>query len=182
VFDGKKTYTNNQDLRVHQYKNVSGDNVLTLSLSQPLPAGSTFTYYYENNDADEANVSAFVQPLKTYLLANNYSISNFDMNNDGKLTDADFDVNGDGLITTSFGIDNSPLGMTIKLYLGDPGYPAGTGSGTLVQTEFSPIQLIKATVYEHSVMAVTNFDHIVFESNPDGSGKDPRLIEVELNC
>jgi hypothetical protein len=180
MFDGNKNYTGDQNLRLHQSK-VEGDNVLMLKLSRPLPAGSVFTYYFENDDLDGDAPSDFVGNLQTYLTAKNYSISTFDTNKDGILNNADFDKNGDNKITSLSGVDYSPLGVTIQLYWGNPGYPAGKGNGTLVQTEFSPVQLIKAAVYSHTITATTSFDHIVFESNPDGSGQDPRLVEIELN-
>ena len=180
VFDGYKNYTGESNLRIHQ-SDKDGDNVMIIKLSRPLPVGSTLTYYFENDDCNGATVSSFVDNLKTYLSSRNYSISSFDTNNDGVLNNTDFDKNGDGKVTIASGVDYSPLGVTIQLYLGNPGYPAGTGNGTVVQTEFSPVRLIKSTVYNHTVTAVSSFNYIVFESNPDGSGDDPRLIEVELN-
>jgi hypothetical protein len=113
-----------------------GDNVLIIKLShhQPLTAGSTFTYYYENDDLDGDSVSSFVDELKTYLASKNYSILNFNMDNNNVLDHSDSDKNGDGKVPIASCKDYSPLRETIQLWLGNPGYPAGARKRTVVQT------------------------------------------------
>lgn len=177
LFDGDTGYSDNQDLRIHQSNNP-GDNVITFGFSHVLPSGSQFTLHYVNDDISGANSGA-IQNFVDDLTAEGYDHTFWDYDNDGSLTTLDFDLNDDGDL--DIGSDYSPLGVTISFYNGDPGDPAGSGAGTKVYSEFSPIQIIDLVSYSHTITSPNAYDYIVIESNPDGTGKDPRLVEVEFN-
>jgi hypothetical protein len=177
LFDGDTGYSSNQDLRIHQ-SNTTGDNVITFSFTEVLPAGSHFKLYYVNDDISGANAGA-IQDFVDQLISEGFDHTFWDYDGDLALTTSDFDINDNG--SFDLGTDYSPLGVTINFYHGDPGYPAGTGPGTLVYYEYSPIKIIDITSYSHTINSPQAYDHIVIESNPDGTGKDPRLVEVEFN-
>jgi hypothetical protein len=176
LFDGDSGYSNDQDLRIHQ-SNVDGDNVIVFSFTSTLPAGSEFTLHFVNDDISGIN-SGQINNFVSNLVSEGFDDSWWDYDGDGSLTTADFDINGNG--SFDLGSDYSPLGVAISFYDGDPGYPAGTGAGTLVYKDYSPIQIIDLVSYSHTIASPSSYDHIVIESNPDGSGKDPRLVEVEF--
>lgn len=177
LFDGDSGYSNNQDFRIHQ-SDSPGENVITFSFSHLLPTGSQFTLHYVNDDISGANSGA-IQSFVGALINEGYDHTFWDYDNDGSLTTSDFDINNDG--DFDLGSDYSPLGVTISFYNGDPGAPAGSGIGTLVHSEFSPIQIIDLVSYSHTITSPQAYDYICIESNPDGTGKDPRLVEVEFN-
>lgn len=176
LFDGDTGYSTNNDLRIHQ-SDFPGENVITFSFSETLPAGSEFTLHYVNDDIAGINAGQ-IEDFVQNLIDEGYDHTWWDYDGDGSLTTEDFDINDDG--DFDLGSDYSPLGVAISFYDGDPGYPAGSGSGTLVYTEYSPIEIIDEVSYSHTIASPSGYDYIVIESNPDGSGKDPLLVEVEF--
>ncbi len=174
LFDGDISHTGNKDLRIHQ-SDDPGDNVLTMRLSETMPAGTPFTLYVENDDADGDDA----QDIVDSLLASGVDHTYWDRDGDGVLEAEDFDVNGDGDTEVRDG-DYSPVGVTISFYDGNPGYPAGSGPGTVVHSAYSPVEIMAPVVYPTNVTSPAPFDHIVIESTFDGTGKDPRFVEIEI--
>jgi hypothetical protein len=147
LFDGDTGYSDNQDLRIHQ-SDFPGENVITFGFSHILPAGSQFTLHYVNDDISGANSRA-ISNFVDQLIDEGYDHTFWDYDKDGSLTTSDFDLNDDGDLDMRS--DFSPLGVTISLYDGDPGNPAGSGPGTLVYFEYSPIQIIDLVSYSHTI-------------------------------
>ncbi len=174
-FNGTNVYTGNGNLRFH-HPTTPGNNALILALSQTVAAGSTLTLSYEVDNAAGDNP----QNAVTNLIAAGYGPSYWDRDNNGIFNAADFDVNGNGSITLGSG-DYSTMGFVVKLYSGNPGNPVGSGAGTLVYTGYTPVKLMAAVTYTHTLSIPAAFNYITIESTPDGVGSDPRLNEIQLN-
>ncbi len=176
LFDGSRTYSTNGNQRLH-HPGTPGDSALIMRSSVGLlHAGTTFRVDYQNDDASGDSILSYI----VALTANGYGASYFDRNGNGILDAGDFDVDNDGTINLGTG-DYSPLGVVVQLYNGNPGNPVGSLPGVLVHTAYSPVRVIAATVYQFTVTAPGDFDHVVIESTPDANGADPRIIEIEHN-
>ena len=175
LFDGDTAYTTDGNLRLH-HPGTIGDNSLILHLGSTQAAGTTYTLYFENTAADGDGAQSYADDLN----ANGYGAWYWDRDGNGTLDGNDFDVNGDDKIKLGDG-DYSALGVVLWLYDGDPGDPVGSGPGTLVHTDYSPVSVIDTVSYSYSGTAPADFDYIVIESIADDAGSDPRIIELELN-
>ena len=174
-FNGSTSYDSNPDTRFN-HPNAIGDNAMALYFNDQLGAGNSFEIYYQIDDADGDEIEDYIDELTSHGFNGAY----WDGNRNGLLDENDFDVNSDGDVDVGTG-DYSPLGFVVWLFDGDPGDPVGSGSGTLVHTAYSPIQLLESVVYSFTIVAPAPFDHFVVESMPDGQGPRPALVEIELN-
>ena len=175
--DGETTYTGDSNLRLHHPDTLyAGDHAGVIRLDQEAPAGTEFTIYWENDDADGGDAQNYADALN----ASGLDHTHFDRNGDGVLDGTDFDVDGNGNVDSGTG-DYSPLGIAVSFYIGDPGFPVGTGPGILVHREITPVELIDSVVHSFTMTAPAEFDYVTIESIADDDGSDPRLIEFEFN-
>ncbi|MDO7171059.1 LamG domain-containing protein [Mariniflexile sp. AS56] len=190
IFDGLNSYTGNQDLRIHSFNVTAGDlngsvldNALVMSTTggNVLPAGSFFTLSLENDDVAGDSASAIASNLVSDLTAlgldpNDLFQGNFNDVGPAGLDASDFDRDGDGKVDTA-GVDFSPMGAILQYYDGDP-----NAGGALLNTSFSQIELFQTGgVYLHSVVVNAPLTHFVVASLPDGTGKDIRVNEIQIN-
>lgn len=175
LFDGSTAYSGNQNLRFQNPKSP-GRNALIGNLNQSFLAGATLTFHFEIDDADGLNADFAVKVLTNARLDAWY----WDRNRNRVLDPDDFDVNGDNVINIGKG-DYSPLGFVISFYNGDPGDPVGSGPGTLVDTQYTPIMPIAKVSYSFVAVAPAEFSHFSIESTPVDLGVHPRLVEIEVN-
>ncbi len=190
IFDGANAHTGDQDLRIHSFSVTPGDlngsildNALVMGTTgaNVLPLGSFFTLSLENDDVAGDLVNPIVATLVTELTAlgldpNDLFQGAFDDVGLPGLDASDFDRDGDGRINTS-GVDFSPMGVILQYYNGDP----NTG-GTLLNTSFSQIELFNSGgVHLHNVPINAPLTHFVVSSLPDGTGKDIRVNEIQIN-
>lgn len=175
LFDGASLYTGDGDLALRG-SNTPGEQALIMKMDKVLLANTTFEIFYEVDDADGQRAQDYADVLNL----NGYGAWYWDYDNNGILEGADFDLGGDGDTNLASG-DYSPLGIVVQLFRGDPGMPAGSGSGTLVHTAYSPVQLIESIAYSFTVTAPEEFDYLVIQSTPDGADQDPRVIEIIHN-
>ncbi|MEX0346125.1 MAG: hypothetical protein AB3N20_14470 [Rhizobiaceae bacterium] len=173
LFDGSRTYSGNPDLRFDNPASA-GQNALIVNLNQSFVSGATLTVYFEVDDAAGQDVEDLVEALEDA----GYGAWYWDRNGDGQLGENDFDIDGDEEIGPG---DYSPVGFVVELYLGDPGDPVGSGPGTLVDRQFSPIQAADQVAHSFTISAPAEFTHFTIESIPVDLGADPRVIEVEVN-
>jgi len=189
LFDGSNTYTGNQNLRLHSFVVIPGDlngsilgNALVMgSTSVVIPIGSFFTLSMENDDVAGDNANAIATSLVNDLTAlgldpNDLFQGAFNDVGPAGLDSSDFDRNGDGFINTG-GVDFSPMGTILQFFDGDP-----NSGGTLLNTSFSQIELFQpGGVQQHTVTVTAPTTHFVVSSLPDGTGKDIRVNEIQLN-
>ncbi len=173
LFDGSRTYSGNPNLRFDNPAST-GQNALIVYLNQSFLSGTTLTVYFEADDAAGQDVEDLVEELEDA----GYGASYWDRNGDGELDEDDFDIDGDEEIGPG---DYSPVRLVVELYLGDPGDPVGSGPGTLVDTQFSPIQTADQVAHSFTISARAEFTYFTIESIPVNLGADPRVIEVEVN-
>ena len=145
-------------------------------MNQTFPAGTTLTFYFENDDADGQDAQKAADELNSAGFGALY----WDLDGNDVLDGNDFDINGDGNVDLGTG-DYSPLGLVITYYNGDPGNPVGSGPGILVHTYNVPPKPIESFAYSIVYAAPADFNYFIVESVPDGIAADPRLIEIELN-
>lgn len=175
LFDGTIAYSGQDNLKFTE-PGAPGEQALILDMSMTLLADTTFQLFYEVDDADGQSAQDYADALNL----SGYGAWYWDHDNNGVLNSADFDLGGDGDTNIGTG-DYSPLGIIVQLFNGNPGNPVGSGPGTLVHTAYSPIQEIESVAYSFTVTAPSEFDYLVIESTPDGTNKEPRVIEIRHN-
>ena len=173
LFDGSSSHTGNTDLEFEP--NTPGQNALIVGMGQSFLAGTTLTFYFENDDADGKDAQQYADNLNGAGFGAWY----WDWNGNGLLEGNDFDINGDGTVDVGTG-DYSPLGFLIVFYRGEPGDPVGSGPGVPVYRALTPISAIEAISHTFVAVVPAEFDHFVVESTASGSEK-PRINEIELN-
>jgi uncharacterized repeat protein (TIGR01451 family) len=182
LFDGLKTYTGDQVLRMHQPA-AGVPNDLVIQFSSVRPVGTTITLYMENDDAEAmtaANVALLVASYNnTYAPGGTAPdaalFAHLDRNGSGAITAADFDVGGATTLNAASG-DRSPMGVTLSFYNGNP-----AAGGVLVNRAYSPINTISPSVYSFDTVSTGAFTHVQVVSWADNVGDDPRVIELEVN-
>ncbi len=190
LFNGSNAYTGNQDLRIHSFAVTPGDlngsildNALVMGTTgtDVLPIGTYFTLSMENDDVagqDADNIASDLVNELTSLGLDPNDLFQGAFNDVGPvgLDGSDFDRDGDGKVDTA-GVDFSPMGTILQFYDGDP-----TGGGTLQNTSYSQIELFQpGGVQLHTVTVTSPLTHFVIASLPDGTGKDIRLNEIQIN-
>ena len=182
IFDGQKSYTGDQLLRMHQ-PGPGVPNELTLAFSSARPAGTGITLYMENDDAEAMIAATLAVTVASYN--NTYApggtapdaalFARLDRDGSGAITVADFNIAGATSLNAASG-DFSPLGVTLSFYNGNP-----AAGGVLVNRSYSPINTISPTVYSFTTVSTGAFTHVGVVSWADNNGDDPRVIELEVN-
>ncbi|WP_406685501.1 hypothetical protein N1F78_07220 [Seonamhaeicola sp. MEBiC1930] len=190
LFDGSTSYTGDQDLRIHSFDVTPGDlngsildNALVMGTTgaNVIPTGAYFTLTMENDDVggeDASDIAADLVSELTDLGLDPNDLFQGAFNDVGTigLDGSDFDRDGDGDIDTA-GVDFSPMGVILQFFNGDP-----SSGGTLISTSFSQIELYQPSGTQQHIVTVTSpTTHFVISSLPDGTGKDIRLNEIQIN-